>query len=369
MKLSMLTRDSVYMNGWQDFVESQVRPMLEYCEKDAIPKSLYHAAGKRGLLTLPAPHDSLQHSHDMITALMTTGHQGLAMFMSAYKVVTSLLHDHGSEYIRQNIVKNILAGDYFIPLGITEPLAGSSLSNLETKAIDRGDYWLINGCKKFICSMNVANYMLTLVRLGADDLPRFSLVLVPVDVGGVSITSLEIEGWQGVHVSEVQLQNVKVCKKNLVGEPGEALTYLGHALSLERFHLALLALESAKFSHAITVEYAKSRLIRGQQLIRKQAVSHLLSETKTLIFIMQSALQSFISNSNIHSENFPILASQLKFYFTTQAEKITSNMLHLHGAQGFLSDSLIQRLSSDCKLLCIGGGTSEVMLNMISRSL
>lgn len=347
------------------FVNELVSPHLAGWERDgAYPLELYRQAGKAGLLALGhsperLPEDPLALAV-LVEQLTLSGAQGITMGLASHFV--SLKAVQGSDpQVAARVVPAVLKGERSIVLALTEPQAGSDLRALNCRAdfID-GEYRL-TGDKAFICNGGRADWLL----VGALCEGSLALFLVEGQAPGLSSTLRDCLGWRCLPLADLRFQ----------GTPAHRLTQgsgvgrlLQQCLQQERLNLAVMAVASAELALRTAVEYCRERKVGGEALLEKSVIRQRLAERHAEL----SLVRLYVWQAVRWQASGELTAAQAAIAKNTAVdtlERIAYDAVQVHGAHGCVEPSLVERIYRDTRLLGIGGGTREVMLEIIGKAL
>jgi acyl-CoA dehydrogenase len=290
-------------------------------------------------------------------------------YRSAVHGAQSLLR-YGSEEQRRRLLPGIISGELLFCLSLTEPEAGSDAASLKIRAVRDGDDFVITGQKLYNSGAHIANFILLAARTNPD-VPRhkgISLFLVDTKSPGLTIQRIETMGERAVGTNAVFYDGVRVPAANLVGELDNGWTHLQANLEKERLCLAAWCIGSAETALEQSIEYAKSRVQFGKQIGSFQVVQHKIADMAMQVHIgklmMYDLAEKIEAGIPCRTE-----ASMTKAYCTEACNRIAFEGLQIQGGFGYTMESDMQLLMRDARIMSIGGGTSEIMRNVIAREL
>jgi acyl-CoA dehydrogenase len=267
----------------------------------------------------------------------------------------------------------LAAGQLLTAVAMTEPGTGSDLAGIRTRAARDGDGYVLNGAKTFITGGYLADLVIVVART-ADAPPqdrRAGLSLLVVEDGMPGFTKgrkLDKIGLKVQDTAELSFADVRVPAANLLGEEGKAFGYLGHNLPQERLTIAVGAVAQARAAVTAALEYAKSRLIFGQELAAFQNTKFELAACLTEVEAAQALLDRAIAEL-VASRLSPADAAMVKLFTTEMQARVVDRCLQIFGGYGYITEYPIARLWADARVTRIYGGTSEVMKLIISKSM
>ena len=362
----------------REFVENELAPYAdEWEEAGEFPNWVFKRLGELGFLGVHYPEEYGGEGGDYLSGvvlaeeMMRCNSGGVALGVGVLTdMVCPLLHKIGSEDIKQRYLKPCLQGEKIGCLGISEPDAGSDVASIRTTAKWDGDNWIINGQKIFITNGNRADFAIVVAREPDSEGPKgVTLFVVDTDTEGFSVSrKLDKVGMRSSDTAELAFQDCVVPDENRLGEIGQGFYSIMWELQPERLYGALSSVAGAQITLDITIKYLKERQQFGRPIIKFQAIRHRLAELATEL---EAARQlSYHVASKINVGEFPAKEISMAKYFATRVSfKIADEALQLHGGYGYTTEYPIERIWRDSRLARIGGGTDEIMLEIISRQL
>ncbi len=362
----------------REFVENELAPYAdEWEEAGEFPNWVFKRLGELGFLGVHYPEEYGGEGGDYLSGvvlaeeMMRCNSGGVALGIGVLTdMVCPLLHKIGSEDIKQRYLKPCLQGEKIGCLGISEPDAGSDVASIRTTAKWDGDNWIINGQKIFITNGNRADFAIVVAREPGSEGPKgVTLFVVDTDTEGFSVSrKLDKVGMRSSDTAELAFQDCVVPDENRLGEIGQGFYSIMWELQPERLYGALSSVAGAQITLDITIKYLKERQQFGRPIIKFQAIRHRLAELATEL---EAARQlSYHVASKINVGEFPAKEISMAKYFATRVSfKIADEALQLHGGYGYTTEYPIERIWRDSRLARIGGGTDEIMLEIISRQL
>jgi alkylation response protein AidB-like acyl-CoA dehydrogenase len=271
---------------------------------------------------------------------------------------------------KQRWYPGLASGDLMGAIAMTEPGAGSDLAGIQTSAIRDGDSYVVNGSKTFITNGINADLVVTAVK--TDPSRRhsgMSLVVVEDGMEGFSRgRNLEKIGLHAQDTAELFFDDVRVPAANLLGEEGFGFTYLVDNLPQERLSLATGSIAHAEVAFDWTLEYIKERHAFDQPISSFQAVQHTMAEMRTELDIAQTYVDSQIM-ALVAGELTPEEAAKAKWWVTELENRVISHCLQLFGGWGYMEEYPIARAFRDARVQTIYGGTTEIMKEIVAKSL
>ncbi|MFO1188299.1 MAG: acyl-CoA dehydrogenase family protein [Alphaproteobacteria bacterium] len=358
------------------FVEQEVVPHHAKWEKSGVvPRDVWLKAGATGMLLCSIPEEygglggDVAHSMIVIEELTRVGATGPGFALHSDIVAPYLLH-YGSEAQKKAWLPKMASGEYIGAIAMTEPSVGSDLQNITTRAIRDGDHYVVNGQKIYISNGQSADIIIVACKTDPTAKGKgVSLVVVEATRKGfVRGRNLEKIGFKAQDTSELFFQDVRVPVSNLLGEEGRGFTYLMEQLTRERIIAAARNVALMEAALEWTVEFTKGRTAFGRPIFEFQNTRFKLAEVKThciLARIMLDRCTELLMQGKLDSVD----AAMIKYWSADTANDKIDDCLQLHGGAGFMWEYPIGRAFVDVRQGRIAGGTSEIMKEIISRTL
>ncbi|ALS74214.1 acyl-CoA dehydrogenase [Planococcus rifietoensis] len=274
----------------------------------------------------------------------------------------------GTEEQKQKYLTPICSGESFGAFGLTEPNAGSDAGGTETRAVEDGDDWVINGSKVYITNASHAKHLAITAITGMNDGKKeISAIIVPTDAEGFTIIdNYEKMGLNASNTTELVLENVRVPKENLLGKRGEGFKQFLVTLDGGRIGIAAMAVGIAQGAFNKALAYAKERKQFGKTLSEFQVTQFKLADMAMKIELARTMVYKAAWLKD-QGRPFTKEASMAKLYASEMAMEVADEAIQIHGGYGYMKEYEVERYMRDAKLLEIGEGTSEVQRMVISR--
>ncbi|PKG45769.1 MULTISPECIES: acyl-CoA dehydrogenase [unclassified Planococcus (in: firmicutes)] len=274
----------------------------------------------------------------------------------------------GTEEQKQKYLTPICSGESFGAFGLTEPNAGSDAGGTETRAVEDGDDWVINGSKVYITNASHAKHLAITAITGMNDGKKeISAIIVPTDAEGFTIIdNYEKMGLNASNTTELVLENVRVPKENLLGKRGEGFKQFLVTLDGGRIGIAAMAVGIAQGAFNKALAYAKERKQFGKSLSEFQVTQFKLADMAMKIELARNMVYKAAWLKD-QGRPFTKEASMAKLYASEMAMEVADEAIQIHGGYGYMKEYEVERYMRDAKLLEIGEGTSEVQRMVISR--
>ncbi|MFO6001368.1 acyl-CoA dehydrogenase family protein, partial [Pseudomonas aeruginosa] len=362
-----LIRDSV-----RRFVEREVLPYIdEWEEAEEFPRELYLKAGAAGILGIGYPEAYGGSCEGDLFAkvaaseeLMRCGSGGLVAGLGSLDIGLPPVVKWARPEVRERVVPAVLRGEKIMALAVTEPSGGSDVANLKTRAVRDGDHYRVSGSKTFITSGVRADYYTVAVRTGGEGFAGISLLLVEKGTAGFSVgRKLKKMGWWASDTAELFFDDCRVPAENLIGVENAGFACIMANFQSERLALAVMANMTAQLALEESLRWAREREAFGKPIGKFQVLRHRLAEMATQLevsreFTYRQAAKMAAGKSVIKE------ISMAKNFATDVADRLTYDAVQVLGGMGYMRESLVERLYRDNRILSIGGGALEIMIEI-----
>jgi len=364
-----LFRDAV-----RRFMAREVSPQLDAWEASgSATRDIWRKAGEAGLLcpTIPAEYGGpgLDFSYNAIVTEELC-YTGAVISLALQSDITApYLLNYGSEAQKRAYLPRMVSGEIISAIAMTEPSGGSDLKNITTTARRDGDHYVINGAKTYITNGQLANLVLVAARTGGEGARGISLIIVEDgDAGFARGRNLDKIGQNGADTSELFFNEVRVPVSNRLGDENRAFYYMMQDLPQERLGIAVYAQSAAQRAFDEAVKFTKQRKAFGQTIFDFQNTRFVLSALAAKLQVGWAHLDWAIQRHVAHRYT-PEEAAAGKLFHTELQWEVVDAALQLHGGAGYMNEYPIARLWRDARVQRIYGGSSEIMKEIISRSL
>ncbi|MBW2139430.1 MAG: acyl-CoA dehydrogenase family protein, partial [Deltaproteobacteria bacterium] len=260
-------------------------------------------------------------------------------------------------------------GEKISALGITEPDAGSDVANIKTRAVLTGDHYVVNGSKTYITSGCRANQLTAAVRTGGEGHTGVSLLVIESDCPGYSVSKpLKKMGWWASDTGQIFFEDCRVPVDNLLGQEGKGFYGIMENFQNERLQLAVMANMTAQMALEESIKYARERHAFGRPLVGFQVTRHKLADMATLVEASREFTYRVAAKMNAGLNQVTEI-SMAKNFACLVSDKVTYDAVQIHGGAGYMREYLVERLYRDNRILSIGGGTHEIMKEIIAKEL
>jgi len=360
-----------------DFVDKELDPHVNEWEKAgrAPLHDIFKKMGDLGLLGISKPVEfggmGLDYSYQLAFAEEIGRAYGGSVPMAIgvqTDMCTPALARFGSDDLKREFLEPAIAGDVVGCIGVSEPGAGSDVAGLKTTAKSDGDDYIINGSKMWITNALQADWVCLLANTGDGPVHgNKSLIMVPMNSKGISVSDpIDKIGMRASDTGQIFFDDVRVPKRNCIGEENKGFIYQMMQFQEERMYAAAGGLKNMERMIDLTIEYTRERKVFGQPLINNQLIHFKMAELQTEVEALR-ALTFKACALHIEGEDATKLASMAKLKVGRLWRELTDSCLQYWGGMGFTWDNPISRAYRDTRILSIAGGADEVMLGIIAK--
>jgi len=252
-------------------------------------------------------------------------------------------------------------------LCITEPFAGSDVAGMRTTAIKKGDKYILNGSKTFITNGVHSDYLVVIAKTDPKLKHKgMSVLLVDRATPGVSASKLDKLGWRASDTGEISFDNVEIPASNLMGEEGRAFGYVMQHFALERLIMGINAHARAEYALEYAIKYMSERTAFGKKLDEFQVLRHKVAEMSSKIEVNKTF--NYVTAKRLNDGEYVVKeATMSKLQSTKMADEVIYDCLQMLGGYGYMEEYPMARLFRDSRLGPIGGGTSEILREIIAK--
>jgi len=366
----------MFRDAVRRFIEVEITPFHEHWEKaGVVPRELWLKAGESGLLCCNIPEEYGGPGADFLYSVVLHEEMAKAMatgpgFAVHSDMVATYIYKFGSEEQKQHWLPKMVAGEAIGALGLTEPGAGSDLKAIQTRAVQDGDDYVINGQKVYISNGQLCDLVVLACKTDPKAGSRgMTFIIVESDREGFERgRNLEKIGLKAQDTSELFFQDVRVPVSNRIGEEGQGFKIAMHNLAHERITIAVSALAQAEAALRWTCEYTRERKAFGQAIADFQntrfKLAQLTAEVRALRVFVDECI-GLATKDELDSTD----AAMAKLLATELLGRTADECLQFFGGYGYMLEYPIARLYIDCRVRRIAGGSSEIMKEIISREI
>jgi citronellyl-CoA dehydrogenase len=358
-------------------LEREITPHIEEWEEaGSFPAhQVFKALGAAGLLGIEYdPAYGGQGADHSFTVVLgeELGRMGFGALAMAISVVTDMatpsLHRFGSHELKERFLAPTLRGELVASVAVSEPDAGSDVAALRTRAVRDGDEWVINGTKLYITNGTQADWLCLLARTSDEGGYRgMSQIIVPTNTPGFQVSrKLRKLGNHASDTAELSFEDVRVPVANTIGTIGRGFQQQMAQFQNERMIAAYTAVGSIEVALERTKAYLRERRVFGEPLINKQYVQFTLAELAAELDLLRHYCYA-CAEAAIAGEDTTRFATVAKLTAGRLSRKVADWCLQFHGGMGYMEETWVSRFFRDSRLLSIGGGADEVMLQILAR--
>lgn len=360
----------------RSFVDRELKPnAVEWERAGEFPyRAVLRQAGDLGLLGAKFEEAYGGTGPDVVADAVITeelaraGAGGVAAMIGAHKDLACLyVHRFGTEEQRQRWLTPGVAGHRIGAFAVTEPGAGSDVAGIATRALPDGDGWILNGRKTFITNGPIADFVVVAAK-SDPEAGRRGLALFVVEAGtpGFSATRIGTVGWRTSHTGELALEDVRLPADAVLGQQGRGFHQIMANFQWERLSMALAAVAGAEETLATGIRYASERQAFGRPIAKFQVWRHRFADLATDLEAARSLSYHALRMVAV-GEDATMQVSMAKWYTADVAWRVADEVLQVHGGYGYMREFPAERAWRDARLHPIGGGTNEVMKELIGR--
>ena len=365
----------VFRTSFKDFLQKEVVPYIDEWEKSGtIDRFIWKKFGDMGYFGLRTPEEyggldlDLFYTVIFLEELQKINSGGFAAAMWAHEYLAMThLNKEGDAFIKNKYLVPSVAGELVGCLCITEPFGGSDVAGMRSTAIKKGDAYILNGSKTFITNGVYSDYLIVAAKTDPSDKYKgISIFVVDRSAKGVSATKLNKLGWRASDTAEIAFDNVEIPAENRLGEEGKGFPYIMQHFALERLIMGVNAHARAGFALDYAVNYMQERVAFGKSLDQFQALRHKIAEMASKVDMCRE--YNYSITKRLDKGSYVVKeASMSKLLSTKMADEVIYDALQMLGGYGYIEDYPMARLLRDSRLGPIGGGTSEILKEIIAK--
>ena len=365
----------VFRESFKDFLQKEVVPHIDKWEKTGnIDRFIWRKFGDMGYFGLSYPEEYGGLNLDIFYMVIfleelqkiNSGGFAAAIWAHVYLAMTHL-NVEGDARIKNKYLGASISGEKIGCLCITEPFGGSDVAGMRTTAIRKENSYVINGSKTFITNGVYSDYLIVAAKTDPSSKHAgMSIFIVDRDTPGISATKLDKLGWKASDTGEIAFDNVVVPSENLMGQEGKGFAYIMQHFALERLIMGINAHARAEYAVDYAVQYTSERQAFGKTLDSFQALRHKIAEMASQVEMCKEFNYSIAKRLN---DGVYVVkeATMSKLISTKMADEVIYDALQLLGGYGYMEEYPMARLLRDSRLGPIGGGTSEILREIIAK--
>lgn len=365
----------LFRESLKDFLKKEVVPFVDEWENSGtIDPSIWPKFGEMGYFGLATAEAWEGLDLDIFYTVIfleelqkiNSGGFAAAMWAHAYLAMTHL-NKNANDAQKQKYLVPSVRGEKIGCLGVTEPFGGSNVAGMRTTAIKEGDFYIVNGSKTFITNGVYGDYTILAAKTDANAGNKgISLFIVDLDSKGVSANKLDKLGWRASDTAELAFDNVKVPEENLIGEEGMGFTFIMEAFALERLVMGINAHARAEYALEYALKYMSEREAFGKSINQFQALRHKVADLYAEVDMCK--YYNYYAASLIGKGGYAVKEATIsKLRSTKIADDVIYSCLQFLGGYGYVEDYPMARLLRDSRLGPIGGGTSEILREILAK--
>lgn len=376
MDLEFTDEQEMFRTSVRELFEKQFgREYVRRCDAERRPpREAFEALAGLGCLGLNIPPEYGGAGATAVDVAILLEELGRGFLDLAFWVFRNVSHGghaisaHGTEAQKAELLPRFASGEISVCFALTEPGSGSDAAALQTKAVEQGDCFHVNGQKVFCSGFRVSDYVLVATRTSEDKHKGITALLVPTDAPGLTASPIDTVGHWPLGTTLLSFEDVEVPRASAVGAPGDGWRVITDMLQYERLSLSAARAGAAQAALADAVEYAGQREQFGRSIGKFQAVSHKLADMQVMADISRMLVYRFAYRLD-QGRATPRDAATLKLYVSEAYKAIADMGLQVFGGYGYTMDFDIQRHFRESRLGVIGAGTSEVQRNIIAKTM
>jgi acyl-CoA dehydrogenase len=366
----------MFRDSARKFFQTEVRPHSErWREAGIVDREAFLKAGAAGFLCMWADEaygglSIKDFRYEQILIEENVYHGDPGFFMSVHsRLIAPYLGTFGTEEQKQRYFPGIIRGEKILAVAMTEPDAGSDLAGMKTRAVDMGDHWLLNGAKTYISNGILCDLVFVAAKTHPDNPHAVTLFIVERGMEGFERgRNLKKMGLKSQDTSELFFRDVRIPKENVLGQVNKGFYHLMHALAEERLMSAAGNVAAARAAVNVTAEFVRNRKVFGKPLSKMQNTRFKLAALDAEIEIAQTFVDRCVE---VHNEGklSPEDAARAKLFASEVYGRAVDEGVQLHGGAGYMDEYPICRMYQDERINRIFAGTSEIMKEIIARSI
>ncbi|RCS28124.1 acyl-CoA dehydrogenase [Polaribacter sp. WD7] len=361
--------------SFKEFLQKEVVPHIDKWEKTGtIERFIWKKFGEMGYFGLSTPEAygglelDLFYTVIFLEELQKINSGGFAAAMWAHEYLAMThLNKEGNHQQKEKYLIPSVEGDMIGCLCITEPFGGSDVAGMRSTAIKKGDKYILNGSKTFITNGVYSDYLIVAAKTDPSDKYKgISIFIVDRKAKGVSATKLDKLGWRASDTGEIAFDNVEISAENLLGQEGKGFPYIMQHFALERLLMGVNAHARAAYAVDYAIKYMEERVAFGKSLDKFQALRHKIAEMASRVDMCRE--YNYSITKRLEDGHYVVKeASMSKLLSTKMADEVIYEALQLLGGYGYMEEYPMARLLRDSRLGPIGGGTSEILKEIIAK--
>ena len=367
---------SIFQGALREFVAREVTPhVADWEAAGAVPRALFRGLGELGYLGVRLSEEAggggldFRYTAVLVRELVRCGAIGVPVSVLAHAEFSSKIVERaGGDEVKREFLVPAVRGERIGALGVSEPDAGSDVAAISTRAVRRGDDYVVDGAKTFITNGSIADFVVTAVRTGGPGYRGISLLLIPTDAPGFHPPRrLRKVGTHASDTAELCFEGCRVPARYLLGEEGGGFRLIMQGFEGERLVLAVMCCAQMRLMWEEARRYGHERHAFGHPLLGFQVWRHRLADVLTTITaaeaLTERAIDLFVRGAPCNAE-----VSMAKLFAAEAAVGVANECAQIFGGNRYMEEYAIARLQRDSLAFTVGAGSSEVMREIIART-
>ncbi len=377
MERNCFTEDhEMFRDAVRQFMINEIEPHGErWREQGIVDREAFEKAGEQGLLLMWADQkyggagvEDFRYEQILIEELAKHGDPGFFMTLHS-RLVAPYLGALGTEEQKARWLPKCISGESILAIAMTEPGAGSDVAGMKTRAVDKGDHWVLNGSKTYISNGINADLVLVAARTVPESTHGLGLFVVERGMEGFERgRNLKKMGLAAQDTAELFFNDVKIPKENVLGDATRGFYYLMQFLAEERLLGAVGYVAACQVAFDLTMEFITDRKAFGQTIADFQNTRFKMADMRTEIDLAQVYLDRCVEEHN-KGKLSAEMAARIKLYGSELEGRVMDTCVQLHGGAGYMDEYRISRMYTDARVSRIYAGSSEIMREIIARSI
>lgn len=356
------------------FADREIVPYVAAWEEAGIfPRELYRKTAEAGLLGIGYPEELGGSGGDLFASivvweeLVRPGSGGLSAGLGSLHIALPPILHHGSDEQKKRFIPDVLSGERVAALAVTEPSGGSDVAGLRTTAVRDGDEWVVNGSKTFITSGCRADQLTVAVRTGEAGYGGISVLVIPGDAPGLTRSEpMKKMMWWASDTATLYFDDVRVPADHLIGPENAGFGLIMSNFQMERLQMSIVSNMTAELALLAAAEHAAQREAFGRTLEGFQVMRHKLVEMATDV-VASKELTYRVAARMAAGLDQVTEVSMAKNVATATSDRVTHAAVQIFGGYGLMREYPVERLFRDSRIMSIGGGTTEIMKEIIAK--
>lgn len=378
MNFEFTEEQEMVRNSVREFAENEIAPLArEYDEEEKFPRRQLEGLAELGLLGMIIPEEYGGAGFDSVSYALAL--EEISKADSSVAVIVSVTNSvccypilsFGTEQQKQKYLIPLAKGEKLGAFCLSEPHAGSDATNLKTRSVKDGDFYVLNGTKSWVTNGGEAEIHIVMAVTGENEGKKeVTAFIVEKDSEGLSVSSVEHKlGQRASTTTEMSFADVRVPKENVLGDVGKGLRVAFNSLDNGRIGIGALSVGIAQAAYQEAKEYAKDRIAFGKPIAEFQAIQFKLADMATEIEVARLLTIRAAWMKDINDKQTGVYASMAKLYSSEMANRVCADAIQIHGGNGFSRHYNVEKYYRDARITTIYEGTSEIQKIVISRGI